>query len=101
MSNEFSEYLAEYLKKQSNYFKEYLLKALENKDHCVSVLSSSGGVVVESKELRDFELLCDAKIFKENVQFSRSGRNAFKIFCLTDLGEKLAEDLKKETEITA
>jgi hypothetical protein len=42
------------------------------------------------------ELLCDAKIFEEKLQFSRSGRNEYKIFCLTDLGVKLAEDLKKD-----
>jgi len=96
MSTEFSEYLADYLKKQSNNFKTYLLTALENKDHCISLLSSSGGMIHETKDLRNFELLCDAKLFEEKLQFSRSGRNSYKIFCLTALGLKLAEGLKKD-----
>ncbi len=96
MSNEFSEYLADYLKKQSTNFKTYLLTALENKDHCISLLASSGGMIYETKDLRNFELLCDAKLFEEKVQFSRSGRNSYKIFCLTELGLKMAEDLKKD-----
>jgi hypothetical protein len=100
MPNEFAEYLAGYLRNQSENYKTYLLTALENKDHCVSIVSSSVGITNESKDLKNFELLCDAKIFTEKTQFSRSGRNMFKIFCLTDLGLKLAEDLKREDGIT-
>jgi hypothetical protein len=100
MPNEFADYLAGYLRKQSENYKTYLLAALENEDHCVSIVSQSVGITNESKDLKDFELLCDAKIFTEKIQFSRSGRNMFKIFCLTDIGVKLAEDLKSENAIT-
>jgi hypothetical protein len=101
MSSEFANYLADYLKKRSNNYKNYLLTALENKDHCISILASSEGVINESKDIRNLELLCDAKIFGERLQFSRSGRNEYKIFCLTQLGLKLAEDLKKDSILTA
>jgi hypothetical protein len=100
MSSEFADYLADYLKKQSKNYRTYLLTALESKDHCVSVLASSGGVINDSKDIRNFELLCDAKIFEEKLQFSRSGRNEYKIFCLTDLGVKLAENLKRDNILT-
>lgn len=100
MSSEFSDYLADYLKQHSKSYKTYLLTALENKDHCISVLGASGGVINDSKDIRNLELLVDAKIFVEKLQFSRSGRNEYKIFCLTDLGLKLAEDLKKDSVLT-
>ncbi len=100
MSIEFADYLADYLKRQSKNYKAYLLSALENKEHCISVLGSSGGVINDSKDIRNLELLCDAQIFEEKLQFSRSGRNEYKIFCLTDLGVKLAEDLKKDNLLT-
>lgn len=99
MPNEFADYLAGYLRKQSENYKTYLLAALENQDHCISIVSQSVGIANESKDLKNFELLCDAKIFTETTQFSRSGRNVFKIFCLTDLGLKLAEDLRRENGI--
>jgi hypothetical protein len=100
MSSEFANYLADYLKQQSKNYKTYLLSAIESKDHCISVLGSSGGVVNDSKDIRNLELLCDAKIFEEKLEFSRSGRNEYKIFCLTELGVKLAEDLKKDSLLT-
>jgi hypothetical protein len=96
MPSEFAEYLASYLKKQAQNYRAYLLQALDDKDRSITVLSSGGGVLVDSKEIRDLELLCDAKIFDVTVQFSHSGRNAFKVFHLTELGVKLAQDLKKE-----
>lgn len=100
MSSEFSNYLADYLKRQSKNYKTYLLEALESKDHCISRLGSSEGVINDSKDIRNLELLCDAEIFEEKLVFSHSGRNEYKIFCLTDLGVKLAEDLKKDNVLT-
>ncbi len=100
MPSEFVDYLAGFLKKQSENYKTYLLAALENKDHCVSVLASSGGVQTNPKDLSSYELLCDAKLFEERIQFSRSGRNEYKIFCLTEFGLKLAEGLRNEGAMT-
>ncbi len=100
MSSEFADYLADFLKRQAKNYKTYLLSALEAQDHCISILGSSGGVINDSKDIRNLEFLCDAKIFEEKLQFSRSGRNEYKIFCLTDLGVKLAEDLKKDNIVT-
>jgi hypothetical protein len=99
MSNQFSEYLAGYLKRQSDNYKEYLLTALNNKDHSITLLASSGGVNNDSKDLRNLELLSDAQIFQETLQFSRSGRNAYKIFSLTNMGLKMAEDLKNQNAV--
>jgi hypothetical protein len=100
MPSAFVNFLADYLKKQSENYKTYLLSALKNEDRCISILASSGGVLTNAKDVRNFELLCDAKIFEEKIQFSHSGRNAYKIFCLTDLGLKLALDIKNEGALT-
>jgi hypothetical protein len=101
MSSEFSNYLSNYVKKNSLVLKKYLLLALDNRDHCISFLESSGGMMETSSDLKACEFLRDAKIFQEALKFSRKGRNGYKTFQLTELGLKYAEEIKREKLLTA
>jgi hypothetical protein len=35
----------------------------------------------------------------EDIKLSRSGRNSYKVFCLTELGKQIAEQIKKESQL--
>ena len=55
-------------------------------------------MVVPSSDLKNCELLRDAQLFNEDTRISRNGRNTYKIFCLTELGKEIADQLKKESQ---
>ena len=96
MSQELSEYLSNYIESRVGVFKKYLLAALDNKDQCLWYLESTAGMVIPSSDLKNCELLRDAQLFNEDIRISRNGRNTYKIYCLTELGKKLATEIKKE-----
>jgi hypothetical protein len=96
MTEEFQEYLANYIQSRVGVFKRYLLAALDNKDHCIWYLESSEGMLAPSSDLKNCQLLRDAQIFNEDVRISRNGRNTYKIYCLTELGKKFADGIKQE-----
>ena len=96
MSEELGHYLSSYIQSRVGVFKKYLLAALDNKDHCIWYLESTEGMLVPSSDLKNIQLLRDAQIFTEDVRMSRNGRNTYKIYCLTELGMKLAIAIKKE-----
>jgi hypothetical protein len=96
MSQELSEYLSNYIESRVGVFKKYLLAALDNKDQCLWYLESTAGMVIPSSDLKNCELLRDAQLFHEDIRISRNGRNTYKIYCLTELGRKLAMEIKKE-----
>jgi len=96
MSEELGHYLSSYIQSRVGVFKKYLLAALDNKDHCIWYLESTEGMLVPSSDLKNIQLLRDAQIFTEDVRMSRNGRNTYKIYCLTELGMKLAMAIKKE-----
>ena len=100
MSQKFSEYLSEYIRSRVGVFKKYLLAALDNKDQAIWYLESSEGTVIPSADLKNCELLRDAQIFRDDIKLSRNGRNTYKIYYLTDLGKKIALELKAESLIT-
>jgi hypothetical protein len=97
MSEKLGNYLSHYIKGRVGVFKKYLLAALDNKDECIYYLESSAGMAIPSSDLKNCELLRDAQIFREDTKVSRSGRNSYKYFYLTELGRQLAEELKKES----
>jgi len=97
MSQRLAEYLSEYIKNRVGVFKKYLLAALDSKEQSIWYLQASGGIIVPSSDLKNCELLRDAELFREDIKLSRNGRNTYKIYFLTDLGRKLAEDLKTES----
>lgn len=76
--------------------KKYLLAALDNKDQCIWYLESSDGMLAPSSDLKNCQLLRDAQLFNEDIRISRNGRNTYRIYCLTELGRKIAVEIKKE-----
>jgi hypothetical protein len=96
MSDELGEYLSTYIKDRVGVFKKYLLAALDNKDQCIWYLESSEGMLAPSSDLKNCQLLRDAQLFNEDIRISRNGRNTYRIYCLTELGRKLAAEIKKE-----
>ena len=96
MSEELQQYLSNYIQSRVGIFKKYLLSAFDNKDHCIWYLESSAGMLAPSSDLKNCQLLRDAQLLNEDVRISRNGRNTYKIYCLTELGKKFAEGIKKE-----
>jgi len=99
MSQKLGNYLSEYIQSRVGVFKKYLIAALNNKEQNIWYLESTEGSIVPSSDLKNCELLRDAQIFREDTRISRSGRNIYKVFSLTDFGRQIAEELKKESEI--
>ena len=96
MTEELGAYLSSYIKTRVGVFKKYLVAALDNTDHCIWYLESTEGMLTPSSDLKNCQLLRDAQLFHEDVRISRNGRNTYKIYCLTELGKKLAEEIKRE-----
>ena len=96
MSKELEGYLSSYIQSRVGVFKKYLLAALDNKDQCIWYLESTEGMLAPSSDLKNCQLLRDAQLFNEDIRISRNGRNTYKIYCLTDLGRRLAAEIKKE-----
>lgn len=96
MSEELKEFLSNYIQSRVGIFKKYLLAAIDSKDKCIWYLESTEGMLVPSSDLKNCQLLRDAQLFNEDVRISRNGRNVYKIYCLTELGKKFAENVKKE-----
>ncbi len=96
MSQRLGGYLSEYIGGRVGVFKKYLLAALNNKDQSIWYLEASEGMIIPSSDLKNCELLRDAGLFKEDTRVSRNGRNTYKIYTLTDLGKKFAEEIKAE-----
>ena len=95
MSESFEEYLCKYIDSRAGVFKKYILAAINNKDGCIWYLESSEGMIVPSSDLKNCEILRDALIFSEDTKISRTGRNTYKVFCLTELGKRFAEEVKQ------
>jgi hypothetical protein len=96
MSEELKEYLSNYIQSRLGIFKRYLLAAIDNKGQCIWYLESTEGMLVPSADLKNCQLLRDAQLLNEDIRMSRNGRNVYKIYCLTELGKKFAEGIKKE-----
>jgi hypothetical protein len=96
MSEELGRYLSSYIQSRVGVFKKYLLAALDNNDHCIWYLESTEGMLVPSSDLKNCQLLRDAQLFNEYIIISINGRNTYKIYCLTELGMKLAVEIRKE-----
>jgi hypothetical protein len=75
MVQRFEEYICGFTKEQSVILKKYLLAALDDKDQKISYLDESLGTPVRSDDIRNCELLTDVKLFREEIQLTRDGRN--------------------------
>jgi hypothetical protein len=90
------DYLCKYVQSQTGALKGCLLAALNDKDHCLSLLDESLGTPVSSVDLTLCEFLRTAGLFRGEVKLNRDGRNRYRFFYLTDTGVELAEQAKKE-----
>jgi len=99
MTEKLSVYLSDYIRTRVGVFKKYLLATLNSKDQCILYLEASEGMPIPSSDLKNCELLRDAQLFLEDTRLSRSGRNTYKVFCLTELGKQIAEQLRKESQL--
>ena len=100
MSEELGKYLSKYIQSRVGVLTKYLLAAFENEDCSIWVLEASEGTQLPSSDFKNLQLLRDAQIFTEDVRISRNGRNTYKIYTLTDLGKKFAENIKTECTIS-
>jgi hypothetical protein len=100
MSTKLGDYLSEYIQGRVGVFKKYLMAAFDNKDQCIWYLESSEGMMIPSSDLKNCELLRDAQLLSEDIRVSRNGRNTYKIYCLTDLGKKMAQKIRQESVIS-
>lgn len=100
MSEKLADFLSNYMKSRVGVLKKYLLASLDNKDQCIWYLESSEGMIIPSSDLKNCELLRDAQIFNEDIRISRNGRNSYKVYCLTEFGRQLADQIKKESLLT-
>ena len=97
MSVKFENFLSYYIKSRVGVFKKYLLAALINEDSCFWYVEQIEGRMMPSADIINCQLLRDAKLFTEDTKLSRNGRTAYKFYCLTDEGKKIAQELKEES----
>ncbi len=97
MTQKFEDYMCKYIQEQTNVFKKYLLAALDNQDQYLSYLDMSLGTSVPSIDIRNCEMLTDAKLFRAETKITRDGRNRYEVFTLTDLGKEMAQIIRKES----
>lgn len=97
MVQKFEDYICKYIQDQSAVLKKYLLAALDNQDQYLSYLDMSLGSPVPSIDIRNCEMLTDAKLFRQETRITRDGRNRYQLFYLTDLGKEMAQRIRKES----
>jgi hypothetical protein len=97
MVQKFEDYMCKYILDQAGILKKYLLGALDNQDQYLSYLDMSLGTSVPSIDIRNCEMLTDAKLFRVEIKLTRDGRNRYEVFYLTDLGKEMAQQIRKES----
>ena len=97
MSAKLETFLTDYIRTRVGVFKKYLLAALLNKDCCLWYVECCEGTILPTADLKNCQLLRDAKLFSEDTRLSRNGRTTYKFYCLTDEGKKIAQELKEES----
>ena len=95
----FEDYMLKFFQHQASIFKTYLLAALDNKSQSIIYLNDSLGSNIPSIDIRNCEILVEAKLFREEISLSRDGKNRYKNFYLTDLGKEMAMQIKEESYI--
>ena len=96
MSEKLSAFICEFAKQQADTYKRYLLAALESKEGYLCYIDQSLGTPMPSIDVRNCQLLTDAKLFREELKFTRDGRNRYQLFYLTVLGKEMAQQIKDE-----
>ena len=96
MTQKFEDFMCEYIQDQTDILKKYLLAASDNQDQYISYLDVSLGTPIPSIDIRNCEVLTDARLFREEVKLTRDGHNRYKLYYLTDLGKKMARQIKEK-----
>jgi hypothetical protein len=97
MVEKLEDYLCTYIRGQADTLKMYLAAALETQDQSLSYIDQSLGTQIPSVDIKNCEFLTDAKLFYEDIQLTRDGRNRYKVFRLTELGKEIAMELKENS----
>jgi hypothetical protein len=92
----FEDFICKYFQDQSDIYKKYLLAASDSQDQFLCYIDSSQGSPLPSVDIRNCELLTDARLFREETKITHDGRNKYKLFYLTDLGKEIAQQLKED-----
>lgn len=90
------DYMCRYMDEKSDELKGCLLAALENEEGYLCMLVESLGTPVASESLNYSELLTKAGLFWDEERITRNGRNRYRLFHLTDVGRRVAEQIKNE-----
>ena len=100
MAVKFETLLTDYIKSRVGVFKKYLLAALNRKDCCLWYVEYCEGTTMPGADLKNCQLLRDAKLFLEDTKLSRNGHITYKIYCLTDEGKRIAQELREESIVS-
>jgi hypothetical protein len=96
METQLESYLTQYINNRVNVLKKYLLSALEKENGDISFLESFEGSKINNPDLKNCEFLNDAGLFTENPRQIMRSYTCYRIFHLTEVGKRLAIELKKQ-----
>jgi hypothetical protein len=97
MAEKHEEYICKFFQDQSSIYKMYLSAALDNQEQNLCYLDQSLGTNLPSIDIKNCELLLDAKLFREETKVTRDGRNKCRLFFLTSLGLEMAQQIKEDS----
>ncbi len=97
MTQDFENHMCKFIQEQSRVLKQYLLAASDSKDQCLYYLENRLGTTLPSVDIRNCELLVEARFFRGEVKLTQDGRNRYILFYLTDLGKEIVQNIKKES----
>jgi len=96
MTASLEDYMCKYIQKKSESLKGCLIAVLDSREKYLSLLDESLGTPITSTDIKLCEMLVDAGLFREEIKTKRDGHNRYKIFYLTDLGMKIARQIKAD-----
>ena len=97
MSQKFEDLMCSYILGQTDVLKNYLLAAFKSQAGFLCYIAVNLGTPVPSVDLRNCELLTDAGFLHEETNFTRDGRNQYKVFSLTAVGRHVAKQIEENS----
>jgi hypothetical protein len=96
MENQLENYLTEYINNRISVLKKYLLAAVNKESGDISFLESFEGSKINNPDLKNCEFLKDAGLFTENPKQILRTYTCYRVFRLTEVGKRFANELKKQ-----